>query len=132
MTPTIRQGNPQSAEPDAVVYQPYRHGIARVHEHHHAQPGPGRDGDLTLVREAVQAVDPDLPVFGVQTMDEFLAQGRWPYRVFGTMFTIFAFIALVLSAVGIYAVTAYSVTQRTAGNRRAHGARGAGSRKCRG
>ncbi len=69
---------------------------------------------LTMqVRQAVQAIDPDLPVFGVQTMNEFLAQVRWPYRVFGTMFAIFAVIALVLSAVGIYAVTAYSVTQRT-------------------
>ena len=67
----------------------------------------------SAVREAVQATDPDQPVFGVQTMDQLFAQNRWPYRVFGSMFTIFAIIALVLASVGIYAVTAYSVTQRT-------------------
>lgn len=38
-------------------------------------------------------------------MDEDLAQQRWPFHVFGTMFAIFALIALTLSAVGLYAVT---------------------------
>jgi predicted permease len=112
VSPTIRQGNPQNADPDAVVYLPVRleaPGFMTII----TRSSITIAAVTTRVREAVQAVDPSLPVFGVQTMDEFLAQARWPYRVFGTMFAIFAVIGLVLSAVGIYAVTAYSVVQRT-------------------
>src|SRR6185503_11537332 len=67
----------------------------------------------SLLREEVRALDADLPLFNIRTMDENLAQQRWPYRIFGSMFALFAVIALVLSAVGLYAITAYSVTQRT-------------------
>src|SRR6202034_1990313 len=38
---------------------------------------------------------------------------NWPYRVFGTLFAIFAIIALGLASVGLYAVIAHSVNQRT-------------------
>jgi ABC-type antimicrobial peptide transport system permease subunit len=58
-------------------------------------------------------VDADQPVFTVQTVEQIMAQATWPFRVFGTLFAVFALIALVLSAVGLYAVMAYSVTQRT-------------------
>jgi putative ABC transport system permease protein len=112
VSPTIRQGNPQALEPDAVVYVPHRlegQGFMNILARSQVEPST-----ITMqVRQAVQAIDPDLPVFGVRTLNDFLANARWPYRVFGTMFAIFAIIALVLSAVGIYAVTAYSVTQRT-------------------
>ena len=42
-----------------------------------------------------------------------LTQASWPFRVFGTLFGILAFIALTLASVGLYAVIAYSVSTRT-------------------
>ena len=68
---------------------------------------------MEAVRRAVQAIDRDQPVFTVQTLDDMLAQDRWPFRVFGGLFACFALIALVLSSLGLYAVMAYGVAQRT-------------------
>ena len=68
---------------------------------------------VPLLRDEVRALDSDLPLFDIKTLDERLAFERWPQRVFGTMFTIFACIGMVMAAIGLYAVTAYSVGQRT-------------------
>src|SRR4029453_7607273 len=64
---------------------------------------------VARLREEVVALDPDIPLFDVQTMDEWMAFLRWPERVFGTLFSLFALIALIMSAVGVHAVTAQSV-----------------------
>jgi putative ABC transport system permease protein len=112
ISPTIRHGSPQDAEPAAVAYVPLRQdpsGFAFLLIRSRIDPAV----ITNAVRREVQAVDQDQPVFTVQTMDQLLAQQRWPFRVFGTVFAIFAVIALVLAAVGLYAVMAYSVTQRT-------------------
>jgi predicted permease len=112
IAPNIRQRNFEQAETDPVAYLPFRtdpRGFMML-----LARGEGDPNAITpIVREEVRAVDADLPLFNIRTMDQNLAQQRWPFRVFGTMFAIFAGIALMLSAVGLYAVTAYSVTQRT-------------------
>ena len=65
------------------------------------------------VRTHVRTLDPDLPLYDVRTVDDLAYIQRWDQRVFGSMFAIFAAIALVMAGVGLYAVTAYSVSQRT-------------------
>ena len=112
VSPSIRQSNMQEPQPDAVAYIPLRSqapGFALLM----IRAAGDAAGVTSLMREEVRAIDPDLPLFEIKTMDQQLAQARWPFRVFGSMFAIFALIALALSAVGLYAVTAYSVAQRT-------------------
>ena len=69
----------------------------------------------SVLREQVRAVDPDLPLYEVMTLDDLLAASdeRVGLRVFGTMFVVIAFVALLLATVGLYAVTAYAAAQRT-------------------
>jgi predicted permease len=116
LTPNVRQnGSQEDPEPDPVVYLPHRQNAtfigaaASLLVRARSDPGPL----APLLRKEVSALDPDLPLNNIRTMDENLAQLRWFVRVFGTMFLAFAGIAIVLSAVGLFAVTAYSVTQRT-------------------
>jgi putative ABC transport system permease protein len=112
ISPTIRQGDPQAMDPDAVMYRPYRQfGFASMVILARTQGTP--NSHASALRNAVRDADPDQSVYQVRTMNEQLVQMQWPYRVFGSMFAIFALVALALSAVGIYAVTSYSVTQRT-------------------
>jgi putative ABC transport system permease protein len=65
------------------------------------------------LREQVQAVDPDLPVFGEKTMEDIVEASLGERRFAMQLVTSFGVVALLLAGIGIYGVIAYSVNQRT-------------------
>jgi putative ABC transport system permease protein len=68
---------------------------------------------VAAVRKALSAVDPDLPLTDVSTMDERLSLALAGGRVVVALMVIFAFMALSMGSVGLYGVISYSAAQRT-------------------
>jgi putative ABC transport system permease protein len=68
---------------------------------------------IPAATKEVAALDADVPLFGVKSMDEYLSASVAAPRFNTTLLSIFAAVALVLTIVGLYGVMSYSVVQRT-------------------
>jgi len=109
---TIRQRNTREVEADPVVYVPRPAVIQSNRATLLVRTARNQAETTAVLREEIRALDPDMPVFNVRTLEADLASQRWPLVVVGSTFGLFAAIGLVLSAVGLFGVTSYTVARR--------------------
>jgi predicted permease len=96
--------------PIPTVYLPFRDGSPMtLHVKTRADPRSA----LRVIEQEVQALDPKLPLFQVQTIEARVDDALRQERLVATLATILSVSAMLIAAVGIYGLISFSVAQRT-------------------
>ena len=99
--------------PGPMLYLPlWQHYQPNVVLHVRTTAGPAA-GLMPVLSAEVAALDMDLPLYAVKTLDEHVTATLTPQRLLAYLVSGFGVLALLLAAIGLYALLAYTVSERT-------------------
>jgi predicted permease len=100
--------------PQPLVYQTFlQTNTGRGQMTLHVRVASGAAGVAARVREEVQRLDKDMPLFALYTLAEQMASALSRERLVATLSGLFSVLALLLASVGLYGLMAFAVVRRT-------------------